>query len=97
MDLCWKKVAERMEEEVLDKYRVEGSKKGPTKEGMEKSAKKQETQNKEVERRLLGETFLLVQRIQFAATAKQARGANRRGGYEAAAKDGHHERSDKEY
>ena len=23
MDLCWKKLAERMEEEVLDKYKVE--------------------------------------------------------------------------
>ena len=26
MDLCWKKLAERMEEEVLDKYKVEESK-----------------------------------------------------------------------
>ena len=28
MDLCWKKLAERMEEEVLDKYKVEESKRG---------------------------------------------------------------------
>ena len=28
MDLCWKKFAERMEEEVLDKYKVEESKRG---------------------------------------------------------------------
>ena len=28
MDLCWKKLAERMEEEVLDKYKVEESKEG---------------------------------------------------------------------
>ena len=27
IDLCWKKLAERMEEEVLDKYKVEESKK----------------------------------------------------------------------
>ena len=26
MDQCWKKLAERMEEEVLDKYKVEDSK-----------------------------------------------------------------------
>ena len=26
MDLCWKTLAERMEEEVLDKYKVEESK-----------------------------------------------------------------------
>ena len=40
--------------------------------------------------------FLLVQRIQLAAFAKQAGGVNRRGGDEAAAKDGYHERSDEE-
>ena len=28
MDLCWKKLAERIEEEVLDKYKVEESKRG---------------------------------------------------------------------
>ena len=28
MDLCWKKLAERMEEEVLGKYKVEESKRG---------------------------------------------------------------------
>ena len=28
MDPCWKKLAERMEEEVLDNYKVEESKKG---------------------------------------------------------------------
>ena len=53
---------------------------------MDKSAKKQEIQNKKVVRRLLGETFLLVQRIQFAAVAKQAGGANRRGGSKKATK-----------
>ena len=52
-------------------------------------------QNKKVVRRLMGKNFLLVQRIQFAAFAKQAGGVNRRGGDEAAAKDGYHEISDK--
>ena len=28
MDFCWKNLAERMEEEVLDKYKVEESKRG---------------------------------------------------------------------
>ena len=28
MDQCWKNLAERMEEEVLDKYKVEESKRG---------------------------------------------------------------------
>ena len=28
MDLCWRSLAERMEEEVLNKYMVEESKKG---------------------------------------------------------------------
>ena len=31
MDLCWKKLAERMEEEVLDKYKVDESKRGVSK------------------------------------------------------------------
>ena len=49
-----------------------------------------------MERRLLGENFLLVQRIQFAASAEQSGGANRRRGDETTAKDGYHERSDQE-
>ena len=61
---------------------------------MEKSAQKQEIQNKKVVRRLLGKHFLLDTRIQLTEFAKQARGVDRRGGDEAAAKDGYHERSD---
>ena len=34
VDLCWKSLAERMEEEVLDKYEVEERKKGPSKAGV---------------------------------------------------------------
>ena len=30
MDQCWKKVAERIEEELLDKYKVETSEERPT-------------------------------------------------------------------
>ena len=39
--------------------------------GREKGAQKQEIQNKKVVRRLLGKTFLFVQRIQLAASAMQ--------------------------
>ena len=58
-------------------------------------AKTRDTKLESGERRLLGKNFLPVQRIQIAASAKQAGGANRRGGDEAAAKDGYYERSDK--
>ena len=99
MDLCWKKLAERMEEEVQDKYKVEESKReacrgrGALLE-WRRVRKKQEIQNKNVERRLLGKHFLLDKRIQLTEFAKQTRGVDRRGGDEAAAKDGYHERSD---
>ena len=63
---------------------------------MEKGVQKQEMQNKKVERRLLGKNCLFVLRIQFAASAKQAGGVDGRRGDEAAAKNGYHERSDKE-
>ena len=83
MDLCWKKLAERMEEEVLDKYKVEESKEeafrgGGAPFGMEDGTRKHEIQNMEVERRLLGKKFLVVWRIQLAASAKQAGGVNGR-------------------
>ena len=52
---------------------------------MEEGTRKQEIQIKKVERRLLDKNFLFVQRIQLAASAKQA-----------AAKSGYHERSNKE-
>ena len=80
IDTCWKKLAERMEEEVLDKYK-----------GHLKATQEQEIQNEKVWRRLLGKNLLLVQRIPLTASAKRARGVDRRGGDEAAAKDGSHE------
>ena len=64
MEPCWKNLAEKMEEDVLDKYKVEEIKKGLQRQrqpiGMEKSAKRQEIQNQKVVKRLLGETSLLV-------------------------------------
>ena len=73
IDQSCKNLAERMEEEVLSKYKVEES----NKEAFQgRSAvlewravrKKQEIQNEKVRKRLLGKTFL----IQLAASAKQA-------------------------
>ena len=62
-DLCWKKLVDRVEEEVLHKYKVEDSKREAFRGrgallGMEEGAQKQETQNKKVEIRLLGKNFL---------------------------------------
>ena len=62
MDQCWKKLAEKMEEEVLDKYKVDDSKReayrgrgSPV--GMEACTKKQKLQVTKVERRLLGKNL----------------------------------------
>ena len=73
---CWGRLAERMEEEVLDKYNVEDSKREAFKGrsahlGWRRGAQKQERQNQKVERRQLGQNLRLVQRTQLAATAKQ--------------------------
>ena len=98
---CWKNLAERMEEEVLDKYKVKDSEREACKgrgrpAGVEAWAQKQEIQNKKVVRRLLGKYLRLVLRVQLAASAKQAGGVNGRRRDEAAAKNGDYERSCKE-
>ena len=64
--------------------------------GVEPGAQKQEIQNKKVERRLLGKNLRFVQRVQLAATAKQAGGVKGRRRDEAAAKNEDYETSDKE-
>ena len=61
-----------------------------------REAQKQEIQNKKVVRRLLGQNLRFVWRIQLAASAEQAEGANGRGRDEAAAKNGDYERSNME-
>ena len=90
-----------MEEEVWDKYKVEGSKKrGLQKQrqpaGMEACAKKQEVQDAQMGRKLLGKNLRLVQLIQLAASAKQAGGVNGRRRDEAAAKNEEYEAFDEE-
>ena len=75
MDQRWKKLAEIMEEEVLDKYKVEDSKREACRGRvfpMKTRAKKQKIQDKKVERRLLGKNLRLVPRVQPGATAEQA-------------------------
>ena len=81
MEQCWKKLVEKMEEEVLHKYKVDDSL------GMEACTKKQEVQNTKVERRLLGKNFRFVQRLQAAACEKHARRFDRRRGDEGVAKN----------
>ena len=77
VDQCWKELAGKIEEDVLDKYKVDDSKRGAYRgKGSlfwnEACTKKQEAQNTKVERRLLGKNFLLVQRVLPAAFAKYA-------------------------
>ena len=64
--------------------------------GVETGAQKQEMQNKKEERRLLGKNLRLVQRISFAASAKQAGRVNGRRTGEAAAKNEDYEGFDEE-
>ena len=60
IDQCWRNLAGRMEEELMDKYKVEESKReafrGKVLFGME-GAQNQGIQNKKVGRRLLGHIF----------------------------------------
>ena len=60
IDQCWRNLAGRMEEELMENYKVEESKReafrGKVLFGME-GAQKQEIQNKKVGRRLLGHIF----------------------------------------
>ena len=58
--------------------------------------KKQEIQNQKVERRLLGKNLRFVQRVQLAASAKQAGGVNGSRRDEAAVKNGDYEGIDEE-
>ena len=62
---------------------------------MEEGAEKQEIQKKQVERRLLGNNFLFCLQNTTCSVCKVGRIGGRRRD-EAAAKDGYHERSDKE-
>ena len=102
IDLCWKNSAERVEKEVLDTYKFEESKReafrgrGASQKWRRVRKNKKYRLRKWREERLLGKNFLVVQRIQLAASAKQAGGVNGRRRDEAAAKNGDHERSDKE-
>ena len=65
MDQCWKKLAEKIEEEVLAKIQGGRQQKRSSQRqrlfvGVELCAKKQEVQNSKVVRRLLGKKFSFV-------------------------------------
>ena len=100
MDQCWKKLAERMDEEVLDKYKVEDSKReaykgrgGPLEWRRVRRSRKYRIRKWRI---LLGKNLRLVQRVQHAASAKQAGGVNGRRREEAAAKNEDYEGVDEE-
>ena len=63
---------------------------------MEEGAQKQKIQTKKVEPKIAGQEFVLVERVQLAASAMQAGGVNGRRRDEAAAKNDDYEKSDKE-
>ena len=91
MDQCWKMLAEKIEEEVLDKCKVDDSKGGVSSGRgflrMEACAKNQEVQNTKVVRRLLGNNFRIAEGIRPAVFEKHARRFDRKRGDEAAAKN----------
>ena len=82
MDLCWKKLTEGMEEEVLDKYKVEESKRGALKGRGDPLVWRKVRKNERYKIRKCGEDcwarFFLVLRIQLGAFAKQAGGVGER-------------------
>ena len=85
MDQCWRSLAERMEDEVLDKWKVEDSKREAFKGRsspleMDVGAQKQERQNKKVVRKTAGPESSPCSEttIQLAAAAKQAGGVGER-------------------
>ena len=71
MDECWTEISGKIEEEVLNKYKVEDSKRGAY-----RTSKQQELSNTTMVRRLLSKDLLLVQRVQFAAHEKFAEKLN---------------------
>ena len=71
MDQCWKELAGESEEEVLNKYKVEDSKREAYREAL-RAKKAKKIQDSKVERRLPGKNLRLVWRVKFAASAKYA-------------------------
>ena len=99
MDQCWKNLAERIEEEVPDKYKVEEGKREfrgrVTPLEWRRVRKNKKYRIRKWREDSWARIFSLF-RKQLAASAKQAGGANGRRRDEAAAKNGDYERSDKE-
>ena len=94
-------LAERMEQEVLDKYKVEDSKREAYKGRGAPLEWRRVCRSKKYRirkwwRRLPGKNLRFVQRVKLAASAKQAGGVNGGARDEAAAKNENYERSDEE-
>ena len=76
MDLCWKNLAGRMEEKVLEKYKVEESKREAFRGGgapleWRRVRKNKRYREKELERRLLGENFSLFREFSSVCNVSQ--------------------------
>ena len=54
VDECWKKIAVKFEEEVVNKYKVKTAKEKPTEERWEKCSDKEDTSASKMGRRLMG-------------------------------------------
>ena len=76
MDQCWKEFSEKMEEEVLDTCKVEDSKRDAYRGSVlewRRVRRSGKYRIRKVGRRLLGKNLRLVQRVQFAVSAKACR------------------------
>ena len=66
MDQCWNNLAEKIEEDVLDKYKVDDSNSSLPRQrllvGMEVCAKKKEVQNTKSGEKIVGQGFSLCSR-----------------------------------
>ena len=91
VDQCWKKLVERMEEEVLDKCKVEDSKREAY-----RGLFADEQHRIKKWGRLLGKNLRFVQKVQPAESAKHARRFDGRRRDEEAAKNEYYEGFDKE-
>ena len=91
VDECWVRNARKMEKEVLDKYKVEDGKREAYNGGGALPSgdwfAEQEIPTTQMECRLLGKNFLLVQRVQSAAKTKHAVGLDSKGRNESSNKE----------
>ena len=89
--MCEKSCRVKLEEEVLEKYKVELSKRGAYRgrgePSVEDGPESQKKPASKMWRRLLGKSLFVVQGVRFATKARHAGEPDGEGGDEAAAKD----------